>query len=69
MTINSDDPPMFGTDLNSEYDVAARLLGLDERGVAELAKNAVEASFLDQVEAGPDHGGDRRLDGELARPG
>ncbi|MGW0545666.1 adenosine deaminase [Streptomyces altiplanensis] len=47
VTINSDDPPMFGTDLNSEYGVAARLLGLDEHGVAGLAKNAVEASFLD----------------------
>ncbi|MCX4670359.1 adenosine deaminase [Streptomyces sp. NBC_01381] len=47
VTINSDDPPMFGTDLNSEYAVAARLLGLDERGIAALAKNAVEASFLD----------------------
>nr|WP_244163018.1 adenosine deaminase [Streptomyces bungoensis] len=47
VTINSDDPPMFGTDLNNEYAVAARLLGLDERGVADLAKNAVEASFLD----------------------
>ncbi|MFF5422770.1 MULTISPECIES: adenosine deaminase [unclassified Streptomyces] len=47
VTVNSDDPPMFGTDLNSEYAVAARLLGLDERGVAALARNAVEASFLD----------------------
>ncbi|MEV8589884.1 adenosine deaminase [Streptomyces sp. NPDC051180] len=47
VTVNSDDPPMFGTDLNNEYAVAARLLGLDERGVADLAKNAVEASFLD----------------------
>lgn len=47
VTINSDDPPMFGSDLNNEYAVAARLLGLDERGVAALAKNAVEASFLD----------------------
>ncbi|MEU5977345.1 adenosine deaminase [Streptomyces sp. NPDC047315] len=47
VTVNSDDPPMFGTDLNNEYAVAARLLELDERGVAELAKNAVEASFLD----------------------
>ncbi|MYQ46747.1 adenosine deaminase [Streptomyces sp. SID4985] len=47
VTVNSDDPPMFGTDLNNEYAVAARLLDLDERGVAELAKNAVEASFLD----------------------
>ncbi|PSM37932.1 adenosine deaminase [Streptomyces dioscori] len=47
VTVNSDDPPMFGTDLNNEYAVAARLLGLDERGLAELAKNAVDVSFLD----------------------
>jgi aminodeoxyfutalosine deaminase len=49
VTINSDDPPMFGSDLNNEYAVAARLLDLDERGVAELAKNAVRASFLDKA--------------------
>ncbi|WP_435847779.1 adenosine deaminase [Streptomyces fumanus] len=49
VTINSDDPPMFGTDLNNEYAVAARLLGLDERGLADLAKNAVDASFLDEA--------------------
>ncbi|KUJ64672.1 adenosine deaminase [Streptomyces albus subsp. albus] len=47
VTVNSDDPPMFGTDLNTEYGVAARLLELDEAGVAALAKNAVRASFLD----------------------
>ncbi|EME98156.1 adenosine deaminase [Streptomyces mobaraensis NBRC 13819 = DSM 40847] len=47
VTVNSDDPPMFGTDLNNEYAVAARLLELDARGVADLAKNAVEASFMD----------------------
>ncbi|OAR22402.1 hypothetical protein A8W25_22385 [Streptomyces sp. ERV7] len=40
---------MFGSDLNNEYAVAARLLELDERGVADLAKNAVEASFLDEA--------------------
>lgn len=49
VTINSDDPPMFGTDLNNEYAVAARLLELDERGLAALAKNAVEVSFLDDA--------------------
>ncbi|MER6559176.1 adenosine deaminase [Streptomyces sp. NPDC001027] len=49
VTVNSDDPPMFGTDLNNEYAVAARLLDLDERGVADLAKNAVEAAFLDEA--------------------
>ncbi|MGP3981192.1 adenosine deaminase [Streptomyces sp. KR80] len=47
VTINSDDPPMFGTDLTTEYGIAARLLDLDESGVADLAKNAVEASFMD----------------------
>ncbi|WP_424211529.1 adenosine deaminase [Streptomyces sp. BI20] len=47
VTINSDDPPMFGSDLNNEFAVAARLLDLDERGIAALAKNGVEASFLD----------------------
>ena len=36
VTINTDDPPMFGTDLNTEYAIAARLLDLDERGVTEL---------------------------------
>ncbi|MFJ5710919.1 MULTISPECIES: adenosine deaminase [unclassified Streptomyces] len=58
VTVNSDDPPMFGTDLNNEYAVAARLLGLDERGLAALAKNAVEASFLDPA-------GKRRLAAEI----
>ena len=45
VTINSDDPPMFGTDLNREYEIAAELLDLDEAGVAELAVAAVDASF------------------------
>jgi aminodeoxyfutalosine deaminase len=48
VTVNSDDPPMFGTTLNREYEIAARLLGLDESGIAELATNAVRASFLDE---------------------
>ena len=46
VTINSDDPPMFGTTLEEEYAVAARLLGLDAGGVAGLARAAVHASFL-----------------------
>lgn len=47
VTINSDDPPMFATTLNREYDIAARLLDLDESGVVDLAKAAVNASFAD----------------------
>ncbi|HYO40804.1 MAG TPA: adenosine deaminase [Nocardioidaceae bacterium] len=46
VTVNSDDPPMFGTTLNREYEIAAGLLDLDRRGMADLAKNAVHASFL-----------------------
>lgn len=49
VTINSDDPPMFGTTLNREYGVAADLLGLDESGVADLARAAVRASFADDA--------------------
>ncbi len=52
VTINSDDPPMFGTTLNREYEIAAELLGLDEAGVVRLAEAAVEASFApDDVKA------------------
>jgi aminodeoxyfutalosine deaminase len=45
VTINSDDPPMFGTDLNTEYGIAAALLDLDTDGVAELARAAVRHSY------------------------
>ncbi|MBC9227096.1 adenosine deaminase [Aeromicrobium sp. 636] len=45
VTINSDDPPMFGTTLNAEYEIAAELLGLDEAGLRALATAAVDASF------------------------
>ena len=41
VTVNSDDPPMFGTTIEQEYAVAARLLDLDEAGVAERARAAV----------------------------
>jgi len=45
LSVNSDDPPMFGTTLNREYAIAADLLGLDEAGVADLARAAVRSSF------------------------
>ena len=45
VTINSDDPPMFGTTLNREYQIAADLLDLDESGLADLARTAVRVSF------------------------
>jgi adenosine deaminase len=48
VTINSDDPPMFATTLNQEYEVARELLELDDAGVADLARVAVRASFADE---------------------
>ncbi|WP_422741309.1 adenosine deaminase [Micromonospora sp. WMMD754] len=50
VSINSDDPPMFGTTLNDEYAVAARLLKLDPDGVAALARDAIAAAFLEPAE-------------------
>jgi aminodeoxyfutalosine deaminase len=59
ITVNSDDPPMFGTTLNREYEIAADLLGLDEEGLRALATTAVDASFApDAVKT--------RLRGEIA---
>ncbi|MGZ6876706.1 MAG: adenosine deaminase [Nocardioidaceae bacterium] len=50
VTVNSDDPPMFGTTLVREYEIAAHLLGLDEAGIARIAKNAVTVSFMSDAE-------------------
>ena len=47
VTLNSDDPPMFGTTLTEEYRRAASVLGLNRAQLAELAANGVRASFLD----------------------
>ena len=50
VTVNSDDPPMFGTTLNREYEIAAHLLDLDEAGIADLARTAVRCSFMPEQE-------------------
>jgi aminodeoxyfutalosine deaminase len=45
VSIASDDPPMFNTTLNREYEIAAELLDLDRDGIADLARTSVEVSF------------------------
>jgi aminodeoxyfutalosine deaminase len=50
VTLNSDDPPMFGTSLSNEYLVAGRDLGFSPAELAALAGNGVRASFLDEAE-------------------
>jgi aminodeoxyfutalosine deaminase len=46
VTINSDDPPMFGANLLDEYILAQSRFGFSLDQMRELAANAVEASFL-----------------------
>ena len=46
VTINSDDPPLFGTTLTDEFLVLARHWGYDADGVQRIALNGLEASFL-----------------------
>ncbi|ASO20062.1 aminodeoxyfutalosine deaminase [Actinoalloteichus hoggarensis] len=45
VTLNSDDPPMFGTDLTNEYRTAHEI-GLSPEQLVRLARNGVSASFL-----------------------
>jgi aminodeoxyfutalosine deaminase len=46
VTLNSDDPPMFGANLLDEYILAHTRYGFTLEQLRELAANAVEASFL-----------------------
>tara|TARA_R110002124_G_scaffold131134_3_gene293213 strand:- start:7076 stop:8047 length:972 start_codon:yes stop_codon:yes gene_type:complete len=49
LTLNSDDPPFFQTDISHEYDQAATAFGLS--GVDQLAitHQAIEAAFVDDA--------------------
>ncbi len=46
VTLNSDDPPMFGSNLLNEYTLAHRHFELSLEQMRELAANSVEGSFL-----------------------
>lgn len=46
ITLNSDDPPMFGATLLDEYELVYRHFELSLDHMRELAANSVEASFL-----------------------
>jgi adenosine deaminase/aminodeoxyfutalosine deaminase len=46
ITLNTDDPAMFGTSLAQEYQLAQRQFGFTDEHLRELARNSFEASFL-----------------------
>jgi len=50
VTLNSDDPAMFGTSVQEEFLQAARSFGLARETLASLCRNAVQASFLSDDE-------------------
>lgn len=46
ITLNTDDPALFGTTLSREYQLARETLGFTDEHLRELARNSFEASFL-----------------------
>jgi aminodeoxyfutalosine deaminase len=46
ITLNSDDPAMFLSDLEGEYQLAQDEFGFTDEHLRELAANSIEASFL-----------------------
>ena len=47
VTVNSDDPPFFNASIAGEYEVMATL-GLSEKQLISLTRNALESSFCDK---------------------
>ena len=50
LTIGSDDPPMFGTDLNHEYQVLVNEFGFTRSELERISLNGIQASFLSPEE-------------------
>jgi aminodeoxyfutalosine deaminase len=50
VTLNSDDPAMFGTSLYQEFQHAAQCFALSRETLVGLCRNAIQASFLTAAE-------------------
>ena len=50
ITVNSDDPPLFNTDLNHEYEVLVDHFGFTTDELEQASLNALRVSFLPQAE-------------------
>jgi len=49
VTVNSDDPSMFGTDMNNEYIQLHREIGFTVPELFQISLNAVDSSFLPET--------------------
>lgn len=50
VSVNSDDPPMFGTDIGTEFVLAGEALSLTRKQAADLAMTGLEGAFLDDTD-------------------
>lgn len=48
LTINSDDPPMFGIDLADEYVTLHNVMGFDLDDISRFALNGIDAAWIDE---------------------
>lgn len=48
VTLNSDDPPYFGTSLGAEYAIAQKAFGLSDEDLLETTRTALQAAFVDE---------------------
>ena len=48
VTINSDDPPFFGTSLVREYEIASGIMGFSDGEIDAMTRTAIEAAFVDE---------------------
>ncbi|KXF78841.1 adenosine deaminase [Paramesorhizobium deserti] len=48
VTLNSDDPPFFHTDLGREYDIACDVFRLDDDPLRGITRTAIKAAFIDE---------------------
>jgi len=47
LTLNSDDPPFFGTSIAKEYEIASKEFGLNDQQLKDITRTAIQASFTD----------------------
>lgn len=49
VTLGSDDPPFFFTDIGREYQIAQDVYGFSDDDLRQMTRNALNAAFIDQT--------------------